>query len=389
MKLFIHLGTNLEYFKLLNEGYLLSQWKKDRDIASFFMDNFPGELADTISPQYEVNFMAIREIKRKFWVDAFNKIEGIYYGSDNCEYLAAYKKDIVAAMEQFKEFNKKYPPHTVRTFTFVTPYVGNTMLGFLEESLEYLNNVKIKNPIEVVVNDLGVLRVLTQKYRNLQPIFWRVIHKLLKTPLIDTYGYEAHPAGESIKNKSEQEKLALRDEIVKRQLRFYNSAEVSLDLYRGFLKRYGVGRVALDYMEKREDLYDSKRLSGDNNSPVIPAKAGINKNVKDDVIDSVINTEWQKGVGIDVYYPWALIFTGRLCDTSAVENPSRGLYATDDICPRTCNRYDVFYKVKTSGYKMVQRGNAAYRSELNLDFLKDEFVHDENNRLVFAPFISV
>ncbi|USN58984.1 MAG: hypothetical protein H6767_02640 [Candidatus Peribacteria bacterium] len=74
-------------------------------------------------------------------------------------------------MEQFKEFNKKYPPHTVRTFTFVTPYVGNTMLGFLEESLEYLNNVKIKNPIEVVVNDLGVLRVLTQKYRNLQPIF--------------------------------------------------------------------------------------------------------------------------------------------------------------------------------------------------------------------------
>ncbi|USN58983.1 MAG: hypothetical protein H6767_02635 [Candidatus Peribacteria bacterium] len=118
-----------------------------------------------------------------------------------------------------------------------------------------------------------------------------MIHKLLKTPLIDTYGYEAHPAGESIKNKSEQEKLALRDEIVKRQLRFYNSAEVSLDLYRGFLKRYGVGRVALDYMEKREDLYDSKRLSGDNNSPVIPAKAGINKNVKDDVIDSVINTE--------------------------------------------------------------------------------------------------
>ncbi|USN58982.1 MAG: hypothetical protein H6767_02630 [Candidatus Peribacteria bacterium] len=45
--------------------------------------------------------------------------------------------------------------------------------------------------------------------------------------------------------------------------------------------------------------------------------------------------------------------------------------------------------MKTSGYKMVQRGNAAYRSELNLDFLKDEFVHDENNRLVFAPFISV
>jgi hypothetical protein len=30
------------------------------------MQNFPGELAETISPQYEVNFMAIRELKKRF-----------------------------------------------------------------------------------------------------------------------------------------------------------------------------------------------------------------------------------------------------------------------------------------------------------------------------------
>jgi hypothetical protein len=65
------------------------------------------------------------------------------------------------------------------------------------------------------------------------------------------------------------------------------------------------------------------------------------------------------------------------------------MYATDDICPRTCNRYDVFYKIKTAGYKMVQRGNAGYRSEVSLDFLTDDFVSHENNRIVFAPFISV
>jgi len=29
------------------------------------MENFPGELAVDISPQYEVNFMGIREIKKK------------------------------------------------------------------------------------------------------------------------------------------------------------------------------------------------------------------------------------------------------------------------------------------------------------------------------------
>lgn len=356
MKLFIHLGTNLEYFKLLNEWYLLSQGKADRDIASFFMQNFPGELAETISPQYEINFMAIREIKRKFWVDAFNKIDGIYFGSDNCEYLAAYKNEIMQAMDLFQEFNKKYPPHTVRTFTFVTPYVGDTMLEKLEESLNYLNDLKIKNPIEVVVNDYWILRLLTTKYTNLKIVFGRVIHKLLKTPLIDTFWYEVHPAWEKIKNKSAQEIEKLREEIVKWQLKFYNSAEVSLDVYRNFLKRYGVERVALDYMGKREALYDNARF-------------------------------WE--IGIDVYYPWALIFTGRLCDTSAIENPSRGMYATDDICPRTCNRYDIFYKLKTTGYKMIQRGNAGYRSEINLDYLDEKFSKNNNNRLVFAPFISV
>jgi hypothetical protein len=212
----------------------------------------------------------------------------------------------------------------------------------------------IKNPIEVVVNDFWVLRLLSTKYTNLKIIFWRVIHKLLKTPLIDTYGYEVHPAWELIKNKSAQDIEKLKNEIIKWQLKFYNSSEITLSQYRAFLERYNINRVALDYMEKREDLYKS-----------------------------------QENFWIDLYYPWALVFTWRLCDTSSIENPARWYYAVDDICPRTCNRYDVSYKVKTVGYKLIQRWNAAYRSELNLDYVKDDFLNNENNRLIFAPFITV
>jgi len=190
----------------------------------------------------------------------------------------------------------------------------------------------------------------------LKPIFGRVIHKLLKTPLIDTYGYEVHPAGENIKNKTQAEIDVMKAEIIKWQLKFYSSTEVSLPLYRNFLERYGIQRVALDFMERRGELYDSSRFGK---------------------------------IGIDLYYPWALIFTGRLCDTSAIENPARGYYATDDICPRTCARYDVGYKVKTVGYNMIQRGNAGYRSEVSLDCLSEEFVKNENHRLIYAPFISV
>jgi hypothetical protein len=112
--------------------------------------------------------------------------------------------------------------------------------------------------------------------------------------------------------------------------------------------------VTLDFMEKRDDLYKN-----------------------------------YDNIWIDLYYPWALIFTWRLCDTSAIENPSRWMYTTDEICPRTCNKYDVHYKIKTVWYKMIQRWNSGYRSELNLDFLKEDFIKNKNNRLVFAPFITV
>ncbi len=356
MELFIHLWTNLEYFELLNKWKLLSQWKKDRDLASFFMGNFPWELAENISPQYETNFMSIREIKKKLWNNAFDKIAGIYYWSDNCEFLVPTKNEIEKAIDNFKEFNKNFPPHKIRSFTLVTPYLWDKMLSVLEEWLEFLNNLKIKNPIEVVVNDFWVLSLLNKKYTNLNIIIGRLLHKQLKTPLIDTFWYEAHPAWELIKNKSEQEKLRLRSDIVKWQMKFYNSAEVWLDLYKWFLNRYWIKNVAIDYMQNREELF---------------------KNISSDQI-------W-----IDLYYPWALIFTGRLCDTSAIENPARWYYAVDDICPRTCNRYDISYKIKTTWYKMIQRWNAWYRSELNLDFLDNSFIKNKNNRLIFSPFVSV
>ena len=356
MEFFIHLWTNLEYFKLLNSWNLLSKAKKDRDLANFFMQNFPWELAENISPQYEINFMWIREIKKRFWAEYFNKIDWIYYWSDNCEFLAPTVVEIEEAISLFREFNKNFPPHRVRTFTLVTPYVWDNMLDRLDEVLNYLNELKIKNPIEIVVNDYWVLRLLNTKYTNLKISFGRIIHKLLKTPLIDTYWYEAHPAWELIKNKSEQEKLRLREEIVKWQMKFYNSSEVSLDIFRNFLETNRISRVAIDYMEKREELYNNSRF-------------------------------WE--IWVDLYYPWALIFTGRLCDTSAVENPSRGMYAIDDVCSRTCNRYDVHYKIKTVWYKMIQRWNAGYRSELNLDFLSEDFVNNSKNRLIFAPFITV
>jgi hypothetical protein len=87
--------------------------------------------------------------------------------------------------------------------------------------------------------------------------------------------------------------LRLRDEIVKWQMKFYNSAEVSLDIYKTFLKKYSINRVALDYMEKREDLYKN---------PITEQEATSSQ-------PSPSQEKGQEKIGIDLYYPWALIFT--------------------------------------------------------------------------------
>lgn len=354
MELHIHIPTNLKHFDILLDWYLLSH-KDDREVAGFVMNNYKWEIAEDLSPQYDVNFSSIREMKKKFWKDVFAKISGIYYGSDNCEFLVPYEHEAKEAYSKFLEFNQKYPPHKPRIFTLATPYLGNAMLEHLEKTLEYLNNIKTKTQIEVVVNDLWTISLLNKKYTNLKPVIGRLMNKTLKNPLIDTYWYEAHPAGESIKNKTSQEIEITRNEIVKHQKEFFSSSELSLKYYQNFCKKFGINNVWIDYQENRENLFNKDNYTNFN---------------------------------LDIYYPWAIVFTGRLCDTCGIKNPTKWMYATDDICPRICKEFDIFYNIKTVWYNLTQRWNAWYKSQTNLDYLNLDKIW-ENYRLVFAPFITV
>jgi len=354
MNLYIHLPTNLKIFELFveNKDYIL-WWnsKSEREIAGFFLKNFPGEVMNELSPQYETNFVSLRKLKQ-IDKNITNNIQGIYYGSDNCEYLSPTKQEVEKALELYEQANKKYFfKKWKKGFVLVTPYVWWKMLERLKESLSFLNE---KWKFEVVVNDLWVLRYIQKSCPNLKVIIWRVFHKLLKTPLVDTYWNHAHVPGEKMKNATPQQIEIYQQEIVKNQNEFYNSIELSLPYYVKFLEKNNIERVWTDFMANREKLYK--------------------KDYK----------KW-----IDLYYPWALVFTWRLCDTSAIENPERWNYALDEVCPRTCFRYDLFYKLKTVWYDLIQRWNSAFRNEIDIEKLDEKFIYNKENRIVYAPFISV
>lgn len=354
MNLYIHLPTNLKMFELFVENKEYLVWgssKNEKKIAAFFMKNFPGEIMENLSSQYEINFLAARKLK-KVDNNIFNRIQGIYYGSDNCEYLAPRLDEIKKAYDLFQQAKKKY--YFQWGFVLVTPYVGNKMMESLKPGLDWLNERAGKKWIEVVINDLWVLQYINKNCSNLKPIAGRVFHKLMKTPLVDTYGNKAHVPGQLMRNKSPEEIDKMQEEIVKHQNEFYSSCEATFKPFLNFTKKQGIKRATLDFMEQRKGLYEK---------------------------------EYQ--LGIDLYYPWALIFTGRLCDTSAIEQPERWNYAINKPCPRTCSRYDLSYKVKTVWYNLLQRWNAAYRSEIDLDRLPEKFLFEPKNRLVFSPFINV
>lgn len=75
--LYIHLPTDIEVFRLFvtHQAYFLGgSSTSEKQIAQFFLDAFKGEVMEEISPQYETNFVACRELK-KCDKDIFNKIQ--------------------------------------------------------------------------------------------------------------------------------------------------------------------------------------------------------------------------------------------------------------------------------------------------------------------------
>jgi len=354
MQLYIHLPTNLKVFELFVEEKEYILWwssKDEKKVADFFLKNFPGEVMNDLSPQYETNFVTIRKLK-KINNNIMNNIQWIYYGSDNCEYLMPTKDELKKAYNLYLEANKKYFfKQWKKWFVLVSPYVWAKMLERAKETLSYLNE---QWNFEVVVNDLWILRYIQNNCPNLKIVIWRLLHKLMKTPLVDTYWNHAHVPGNLMKNKTPQQIDIIQNEIVNNQNKFYNSIELSFKPYLKFLDKNNISRVWTDFMQNREKLYKIKY------------------------------EKW-----IDLYYPYALVFTWRLCDTSAIENPERWNYAVDEICPRTCWRYDIFYKIKTIGYDLIQRWNSWFRIEKDIERLDEKFIYEKKNRIIFSPFAPV
>jgi hypothetical protein len=172
-----------------------------------------------------------------------------------------------------------------------------------------------------------------------------------------------------MKNKSKQEIEELKKQLAENQKKWFSRTSLTNKF---FLKRglkEWIWRFWIDYQyiidfEYIQNYFNSSSSSEvfKNYSKLLPLK-------------------------LDIYYPYALIFVWRLCDTSAIENIKRWYYPTDEVCPRTCLKYDLFIKnFETVGYKIIQRWNAQYKTQVELN-LPENVTNTYETRLVYQPLI--
>ncbi|MBI3815750.1 MAG: hypothetical protein HY279_14940 [Nitrospinae bacterium] len=182
---------------------------------------------------------------------------------------------------------------------FATPPVTDHGLEKLKKLFKYLDG--LKEEIEVVINDFGVLNLIKKGYPYLRPVLGRLMNKMIRDPRI-TPAYTTN-------NAPPDALLSLQQ---------YGS----LRYYR-LLKKFAVKTVEVDNFHQ-----------------------GIN-------IDF-------KGLGLkpSIHLPFGFVTTGRVCLFSSAMKDKKEKFLYAACCRRECDDY--FGELKGNHARLIQKGNTIF-----------------------------
>lgn len=356
MELWVHCCDNIVLKNL--PSLLYDDGKKT---AMWFLKNLPWEIYESLSPEYELQVQSALTISRTLKSsDPLKAVYGIYFGSDQCEFLIPTLDELKEAIKQVKVFSKTYNPSIFTEFALMTPTYGNlkmrerliSLFEYLNEKAQYINNKK--KTVQIIVNDLGTIQLL-KKYPNLVPVLWRTLVKTLKNPLVDTWWLDknVHIKGDMMTNLSQADIDKAKKGIADNQRDFFDDTPLSNEMFINFYKKKNIDRFAVDYQTNMKNAFKTM----------------------------------DQNIGIDIYYPYSRVFQGRLCDIGAIDDSRRGNYPIDKVCPRSCLKYQMSIKnFQTIWYKLIQKGNSQYKTAEFLE-LPEETIKSKNNRLIYTPIM--
>lgn len=335
--------------------YLLADVNK---LEKKFNDKYFWEVENEISPQYKAYFNSLKQIKKEFWVweKLLNLIEGFYVWNEQCEFLMPTLqefKEIVSILREDFWLRKK--------IVLLTPYFWNIVIQErLKELLKYVND-NVKDlwwfQVEVVVNSVWTIQMIEEMWlKRLKPIFWTLLTKHFKAPVFELYEWNALAISwRLLKNKTEQEKKEIYEKILKNNLEEFNRAVWHNKYFIKLLKKFRINRVEQYWMKEYINIF-----------------------------------KWVNDIAVDVYYPYILTTTWRVCHTSHLKDSyNRWYYAVDKVCSRTCQEYNMLLNnFDDHIYKLHQFWNAIYKiyNDMQLN-LPADFKNKSSNRLIYFPFL--
>jgi hypothetical protein len=191
------------------------------------------------------------------------KFQRLYFGVETCEWKIPSLEDTKTAYKIAKEREM--------AFTYVTPYSGGRSFEKIKAILAFLNG--LPDPVEVVVNDWGILNLIDTEYEKLIPILGRLMIKMKRDPRYSVVSFQ-----DSFRESGLEELLpedADCDLIKTNQAKFLGSCSLSFPQYQDFLKSKRIARVELDLIST----------------------------------DITLKTDFP----IDIFWPWTYVTSGRAC----------------------------------------------------------------------------
>ena len=257
------------------------------------------------------------------------RFERIYFGAEFCQNLIPSITDLKSALTFAKKRNLY--------FTLMTPFVTGKGLVRLEGIFKFL---KLKLPgCEVVVNDWGVLEVLSKRYKNFKPSLGRLLTRQNRDPAMARVLEKQPPYG--VKTKDGRIRIVAHIPPGPRYQEGIRASYVNAPSVQKFLSRFKIKRLELNNLVQGVNL------------------AGIEFKVS-------------------LYTPFVNISTTRFCP---MESRIQKIYRIN-VCKRECQRYYSRLRNKTIPNVLYQRGNTTfYKNPLDRNIMEKK----PFDRIVFQP----
>ena len=265
-----------------------------------------------------------------------NSIDRIYFGTEFCD-------NLIPSIGDIKKI-KDYCSHHDYGFSLVLPYITEGKLDCVDQILKDLND--LKEDIEVVCNDWGIVYLINQKYTCLKIVLGRLLDKMSKDSRLSDRDYHQ-----------------LFDQ---NSLFYIKNSNLHTKSYQNILKKNDIKRVELDCPPQGLCLSD---------------------------------TEAEEDISVSVYVPFGFITTGRMCMMRFLGQSGKEKYSLENECTHQCQLYNqVMKKMKNCQFdkdgKFMYKNLEFYRKGNTIFYLTEQFediikTNHEINRIIYQVGIHV